>query len=78
MSTYSLSDGIAAEAEQARSRGQEFLDWLRMSGPGIAAAIVWVAFGLSCLRWADLGDWSQTRSLGIAGFVIAALVFSEQ
>jgi len=75
MSTYSLSDGLAAEAGQARSRSQDLRGWLRTSGAGFAAAIVWLAFGLSCLRWADLGDWSQTRSVGIAGFVIAALVF---
>jgi NitT/TauT family transport system permease protein len=73
MSTYSLSDGIAAEAGQSRSRGEGVLDWLRISGPGIAAAITWVAFGLSCLLWNDLGDWARTHSLGIAAFVIAAL-----
>ena len=74
MSTYSLSDGIAAAAERPRSRLRDILEWLRTSGPGLVAAIAWVAFALSCLLWADLGDWSQTRSLGIAGFVIAALV----
>ena len=75
MSTYSLSDRIAAEAAGPRSRGQGLLGWLRVSGPGVAAAIAWAAFGLSCLLWDDLGDWSRTRSLGMAGFVIAALVF---
>ena len=75
MSTYSLSDGIAAEAGQSRSRGEGLLDWLRIAGPGIAAAIAWVAFALSCLLWDDLGDWSRTHSLGIVAFVIAALVF---
>jgi NitT/TauT family transport system permease protein len=75
MSTYSLSDGIAAGAKPSRSRGEGVLDWLRASGPGIAAAIAWAAFGLSCLLWDDLGDWSRTRSLGIAGFVVAALAF---
>jgi NitT/TauT family transport system permease protein len=75
MSTYSLSDGIAAGAKRSRSRGEGVLDWLRASGPGIAAAIAWAAFGLSCLLWNDLGDWSRTRSLGIAGFVVAALAF---
>jgi NitT/TauT family transport system permease protein len=74
MSTYSLSDGIATDPDRSRSRGEGLLGWLRVSGPGVAAAIAWVAFGLSCLLWDDRGDWSQTRSLGIAGFVIAALV----
>ena len=72
MSTYSLSDGIAAEPGRSRSRRESLLEWLRVSGPGAAAAIAWVAFGLSCLLWDDLGDWSRTRSLGIAGFIIAA------
>jgi len=73
MSTYSLSDAIAAEAGQSTSRARDSVGWLRVAGPGIAAAAVWVAFGLACLHWEDRGDWSQTRSLGIAGFVIAAL-----
>ena len=75
MSKYSLSDGIAAEPGRARSRGESLLEWLRVSGPGVAAAIAWVAFGLSCVLWDDLGDWSRTRSLGIAGFIIAAFAF---
>jgi NitT/TauT family transport system permease protein len=75
MSTYSLSDEIAADAGRSRSRGQDLRDWLRNSGPGVAAAIAWVAFGLSCLLWEDLGDWSRTYSLGIAASVIAALAF---
>ena len=75
MSTYSLSDGIAAEPGRSRSRGESLREWSRVSGPGVAAAIAWVAFGLSCLLWDDLGDWSRTRSLGIAGFIIAAFAF---
>jgi NitT/TauT family transport system permease protein len=75
MSTYSQSDGIAAKAGQSRSRGEGLIDWLRISGPGTAAAIAWAAFGLSCLLWDDLGDWSRTHSLGIVAFVIAALGF---
>jgi NitT/TauT family transport system permease protein len=75
MSTYSLSDGIAADAAPARSRSLDLLDWLRLSGPGVTAATIWVAFGLSCLLWDDLGDWSRTRSLAIAAFIIAALAF---
>jgi NitT/TauT family transport system permease protein len=75
MSTYSLSDGIAAAAGHSRSRSENLLGWLRISGPGAAAAIAWAAFGLSCLVWDDLGDWSRTRSLGIGAFVVAALAF---
>jgi NitT/TauT family transport system permease protein len=75
MSTYSLSDGIAADAARPGSRSRDLLDRLRHAGPGIAAAIAWVAFGLSCLLWEDIGDWSRTHSLGIGAFVIAALAF---
>jgi NitT/TauT family transport system permease protein len=75
MSTYSLSDGVAAEAGRARSRGEGLLVWLRASGSGLAATLAWVAFGLSSLLWDDLGEWSRTHSLGIAAFVIAALAF---
>ena len=38
-----------------RTRGAPIGDWLKSSGPGVAAAIAWVAFGLSCLWWPDIG-----------------------
>ena len=69
MSTYSVSDGIAVEA----ARGGSIGDWLKSSGSGVAAAVAWIAFGLSCLWWPDVGDWSRTHALGIAAFVVAAL-----
>ena len=71
MSTYSLSetDGIGAQAPAAQSR-----DWLRGAGIGILAVLGWVAFGLSCLIWEDLGDWSRTHELGVGAFVVAAVV----
>jgi NitT/TauT family transport system permease protein len=70
MSTYSLSEtgGIGAQAP-AQSR-----DWLRGAGIGILASLGWIAFGLSCLIWEDLGDWSRTHELGIGAFVVAAVV----
>ncbi len=71
MSTYSLSDGLASGAPRL-SRAPLFTNWVRESGAGVAASAAWVAFGLSCLWWEDLGDWSRTHSLGIAAFVIAA------
>jgi NitT/TauT family transport system permease protein len=76
MSTYSLSDGAAAEARrsaQGHSRGRDFIGWSRISGPGIAAGAAWAAFGISCLLWDDLGDWSRTQSLGISAFVVAVI-----
>ncbi len=73
MSTYSLSDGVASGAPRV-SRAPLLSSWVRGSGVGLAAAIAWAGFGLSCLVWEDLGDWSRTHALGIAAFVIAAFV----
>ncbi len=72
MSTYSLSDTADLGAGRA-SASQALREFLRSSGPGIAASGAWVAFGLSCLLWEDLGDWSRTHSLGIGGFVVASV-----
>lgn len=71
MSTYSLSDGLPSSAPRtAREPG---LNW-KESGAGLAASLAWIGFGLSCLWWEDVGDWSRTHSLGIAALVIAAFV----
>ncbi|WP_407178017.1 ABC transporter permease [Bradyrhizobium sp. STM 3562] len=71
MSTYSLSDtGVGRPA----STTQGLRDFLRASGAGVAASAAWVAFGLSCLLWEDVGDWSRTHSLGTGAFVVAAVV----
>jgi NitT/TauT family transport system permease protein len=73
MSTYSLSepDGLASGRPAAAS----FIS-LRSAGAGIVAGLAWAAFGLSCLWWEDVGDWSRTHALGISAFVIAALAFA--
>jgi len=70
MSTYSVSDAAAAPravAKLADVRGGGY-------GIGLAASLAWAAFGLSCLYWPDVGDWSRTSSLGIGAIVIAAFV----
>ncbi|WP_234679855.1 ABC transporter permease [Bradyrhizobium monzae] len=72
MSTYSLSDGRASGAPRL-SRAPLLAHWFLESGPGILASAAWMIFGLSCLWWEDVGDWSRTHSLGIAAFVIAAV-----
>src|SRR5512139_1429774 len=72
MSTYSLSDGLASGAPRL-SRAPLLANWVRQSGVGLLASVVWIAFGVSCLWWADVGDWSRTHSLGIVAFVIAAI-----
>lgn len=48
--------------------------WLLASGPALFASLAWIGFGLSCLLWEDLGDWSRTHDLAIAAFVIAAAI----
>jgi len=70
MSTYSLSeaDGLATHRPAPSS-----FEWLRASGPAIVAGLAWIAFGLSCLLWDDVGDWSRTHALGFSAFVIAAV-----
>jgi sulfonate transport system permease protein len=70
MSTFSLSDTTGAE----RPSRQALADWIRDSGAGVAAGATWIALGLSCLLWDDVGDWSRTLSLGIGAFVVAAFV----
>ncbi|WP_407165771.1 ABC transporter permease [Bradyrhizobium sp. ORS 111] len=70
MSTYSVSDATAAPravAKLADVRGGGY-------GIGLAASLAWAAFGLSCLYWPDVGDWSRTSSLGIGAIVISAFV----
>jgi NitT/TauT family transport system permease protein len=34
----------------------------------------WIAFGVSCLAWDDLGDWSRTQPLGIAALTVGGLI----
>ncbi|WP_315777400.1 MULTISPECIES: ABC transporter permease [unclassified Bradyrhizobium] len=68
MSTFSLSDVAAGELTQSSG----LADRLREVAPGIAAALAWAAFGASCVVRDDVGDWSRTTDLAIAGFVTAA------
>jgi NitT/TauT family transport system permease protein len=72
MSTYSLSDADSAVAGP-RAPAFQSREWLRSAGVGLAAGIAWTAFGLSCLLWDDVGDWSRTQQLGVGAFVIAAI-----
>jgi NitT/TauT family transport system permease protein len=38
------------------------------------ASLAWIGFGLSCLLWPDLGDWSRTHEVAIAAFVIGGAI----
>jgi len=76
MSTYSASKTVALP--QSAEEGAAFAG-RPLSLPvsflanrtSVFASLAWVAFGLSCLVWEDLGDWSPTHGLAIAAFVIA-------
>jgi NitT/TauT family transport system permease protein len=70
MSTFSLSDVAAAEL----SRSHGLTERLRAALTGVAAALAWAAFGAACLVREDVGDWSRTKDVAIAAFVIAAVV----
>ena len=72
MSMYSLSDAASVGAD--RPARQALAGWVQNSGPGVAAGIAWIAFGLACLVWNDVSDWSRTLSLGIGAFVVAAFI----
>jgi NitT/TauT family transport system permease protein len=73
MSTFSLFDGIAADAEQSKRR-PVLRALLSRSWAGIAGFAAWTAFGLSCLGWNDVGDWSRTQGLGLAALLVAVLI----
>jgi NitT/TauT family transport system permease protein len=73
MSTFSLSE-VAPAGELGRRAG--VADKLREVAPGLAAALAWAGFGASCLVREDVGDWSRTTDLAIAGFVVAALILA--
>jgi NitT/TauT family transport system permease protein len=72
MSTFSLFDDRAAAGalKGSLSRGTTSIS---RSWTGLAASIAWIVFGLSCLVWTDVGDWSRTQAVGITAFVVAAL-----
>ena len=80
MSTYSPSRTVAipqsveegaAFAGRALSLPTSFM----ANGAGLFASVAWVGFGLSCLLWEDLGDWSRTHGLAVSAFIIAGIIF---
>jgi NitT/TauT family transport system permease protein len=75
VSTYSLSETGRLVAGREGSAAS-LPEWLRASFAGALAGIAWIAFGLSCLIWEDVGDWSRTQAVAVGAFVIAALVFA--
>jgi NitT/TauT family transport system permease protein len=77
MSMYSAASRTAELAQSAdegavlAGRPLSFRSSFSDNAPGVFASLAWVGFGLSCLLWEDLGDWSRTHELAIAAFVIA-------
>jgi len=76
MSTYSASETVVfpqsvEEGVALAGRPLSLPTALLANGTGVFASLAWVAFGLSCLLWEDLGNWSRTHALAIAAFIIA-------
>ncbi|MGZ5829093.1 MAG: ABC transporter permease [Xanthobacteraceae bacterium] len=76
MSTYSASKTVALpqsveEGAAFASRPLSLPTSLLAGETSVFASLAWVGFGLSCLLWEDLGDWSRTHALAIAAFIIA-------
>ncbi|HEY0331864.1 MAG TPA: ABC transporter permease subunit, partial [Rhodopseudomonas sp.] len=66
----------AEEGAAFEGGGLSQFSTLLAASTGLAAGLAWAAFGVVSLAWPDVeaGDWSQTRNVGYAGFVIAALI----
>ena len=81
MSTYSVSKAIglpqsAEEGAAFAGRPLPLPTSLTANGINLLASLAWIGFGLSCLWWEDLGDWSRTHALAISAFVIAGAILA--
>jgi NitT/TauT family transport system permease protein len=80
MSTYSAASETAVLAQSAEEgaalagRSLSLPSSFLANGPAVFASLAWVGFGLSCLLWEDLGDWSRTHGLAVAAFVVAGAI----
>jgi NitT/TauT family transport system permease protein len=76
MSMYSATSKAAALPQSAEEgaafagRPLSFPVAVAKNASGALASLAWVGFGLSCLLWPDLGDWSRTHEVAVAAFVI--------
>ena len=75
MSTFSLSEDELAAGQAEKGGRWRRIALLGHSWTGVAASAAWVLFGLSCLAWTDVGDWSRTQGVAIAALVVAGLIF---
>ena len=81
MSTYSPSRTVAIpqsveEGAAFAGRPLSFPTSFSANGASLFASVAWIGFGLSCLLWEDLGDWSRTHGLAVSAFVIAGVIFA--
>jgi NitT/TauT family transport system permease protein len=76
VSTYSLSETGRLTTAGRGGFATSLQERLRASFAGILAGMAWIAFGLSCLIWEDVGDWSRTQAVAVGAFVMAALVLA--
>ncbi|QDL97671.1 ABC transporter permease subunit [Rhodopseudomonas palustris] len=75
MPTYSASEALELDVgTQVASRMSPLLRAVRGHAAGFAAGVGWTVFGLSCLWRDDLGDWSRTKEVAIAAFVIGGAI----
>jgi NitT/TauT family transport system permease protein len=77
MSTYSATSKAAALSQSAEEgaalaeNSPSFPVSVARNASCALASLAWAGFGLSCLLWQDLGDWSRTHEVAIASFVVA-------
>src|SRR6195256_6517679 len=76
MSTYSVSEAVslaqsAEEGAAIEGRPLSLPTAFPAGGTGVFASLAWAGFGLSCLWWQDIGDWSRTHELAMAAFIVA-------
>jgi NitT/TauT family transport system permease protein len=81
VSTYSPSRTVAIpqsveEGAAFAGRPLSFPTSFLANGAGLFASLAWVGFGLSCLVWEDLGDWSRTHGVAVSAFVIAGVILA--
>jgi NitT/TauT family transport system permease protein len=80
MSTYSATAKPSAPLQSAEEGAalaenpRSFPMSVARNAPGALASLAWVSFGLSCLLWQDLGDWSRTHEVAVAAFVVAGCI----
>ena len=84
MSIYSVPEavGLPQSVEEGAAFAGRSLSLPRLSlsrllsvnRTGVIASVAWAVFGVSCLWWEDLGDWSRTPELAISAFVIAGMI----